>query len=188
MAEVSRLNAITIRDTVDNIEIAESLIAALDREGEEVLVDLELIEVNTTDLQDIREHSPLGASTSTATVDQKGAAPPGGNQGELARRIRSSTGSERIAGPRLRVVAGERGSIFVGERVALPSATLGSAESEQATSPGDGITPQDLGIRIEVVPRVHEDKKITLKLAIEMSSLPPDESPESRTARGSVVA
>jgi len=35
---------------------------------------------------------------------------------------------------------------------------------------------------------VHEDKEITLKLAIEMSSLSPEESPESRTARGSVVA
>ena len=188
IAEIPNQNAVVLRDSAANVEIAGRMIEALDHEGGEVLLDLELIEISSAELQGITEHSSSSASTSAATAERRGAEPSGGNQGELARRIRSSTGSERIAGPQLRVVAGRRGSIFVGERVALPSAALDSSESEQETPAGDATAQQDLGIRIEVVPTVHEDGNVTLNLAFEMSSLSLEESPGSQMARQPVVA
>ena len=80
IATNEQLNSVVIRDTADKVAIAERLINANDKAKAEVLVDVELIQVDSTKLRDIGmslstysytlgvDAKQLGASTSTGAV------------------------------------------------------------------------------------------------------------------------
>lgn len=64
IATNEQLNAIILRDTADKVKVAERIIEANDKAKAEVVIDVELLQINT---QRIRE---LGASLSTYSVTQ----------------------------------------------------------------------------------------------------------------------
>ncbi|HSG66728.1 MAG TPA: secretin N-terminal domain-containing protein, partial [Gammaproteobacteria bacterium] len=64
IATNEQLNAVTIRDTADKVKIAQRIIETIDKARSEVVVDIELIQVNTTKLRQ------LGVSFSENRVTQ----------------------------------------------------------------------------------------------------------------------
>ena len=72
----------------------------------------------------------------------------------------------------MRITEGEKANLHIGDRVPIPVTTFNT----QQTS-GGNIIPitsfqyQDVGIRIDIEPRVHHNKEITLKLKIEVSQI-----------------
>ncbi|HZZ35996.1 MAG TPA: secretin N-terminal domain-containing protein, partial [Caulobacteraceae bacterium] len=53
LAQNDRLNAITIRDTPDRVRVAQKIIEANDKSRSELIVDIELLEINRTLLQNL---------------------------------------------------------------------------------------------------------------------------------------
>ena len=86
--------------------------------------------------------------------------------------IKNNTDSELLAKPQLRISEGQKAQLVIGDRVPIPTTTFNTG-----TTIGGNIVPvtsfqyQDVGIKIEVEPRVHHNKEVTLKLTIEVSNL-----------------
>ena len=193
LATNEQLNAITLRDTADKVAIAEKLIMISDKAKAEVLVDVELIEVTTSTDRSVGTNiasyiTGLGFDASVVTGDAEGA----DNQvplplvenifsrqawifpvPDLVINLVKATGeAEALAQPQLRITEGEKASLVIGDRVPIPVTSFNSANIA-----GGGVVPitsfqyQDVGIKIDVEPRVHHNREVTLKLSVEVSQL-----------------
>jgi hypothetical protein len=86
--------------------------------------------------------------------------------------IKNNTDAELLARPQLRISEGQKAQLVIGDRVPIPTTQFNTSNVV-----GGSIVPitsfqyQDVGIKIEVEPRVHHNKEVTLKLTIEVSNL-----------------
>jgi general secretion pathway protein D len=187
-------NSITLRDTADKVAIAERIVEQNDKQLAEVVVDVELLQVNTTNTQDlgaVLSAYSVGASLpAPGGTSDLGANLPAGNFSwdqlkEISLRsfgftlptltynlIKNNTDAELLAKPQLRVSEGQKAQLVIGDRVPIPTTTFNTG-----TTIGGNIVPvtsfqyQDVGIKIEVEPRVHHNKEVTLKLIVEVSQV-----------------
>jgi general secretion pathway protein D len=186
-----QLNAITLRDTADKVAIAEKLIRINDKAKAEVLVDVEILIMATTKNSDIGTAlSTYGFNLGIDTAAINPDAPPGTlglddfaniSRGDwfinvpsiLINLAKSSGEAEVLAQPQLRISEGEKASLLIGDQVPIP---VTSFNSGYQGAPGT-VTPitsfqyRDVGIQIEVEPRVHHNREITLNLKVEISNL-----------------
>ncbi len=191
IATDKQLNAITIRDTADKVAIAEKLIRTLDKAKGEVMVDVELLEVNSTKLQE------LGTKLSTYSIglNLDNAKVTGGSGSDnpiylnqlsnitngdwsvtvpnvLINLVKSTTDATSLAQPQMRITEGEKGSLVIGQRTPIPVTSFNTSNTI-----GGSIVPltsyqyQDVGIKINVEPRVHHNREITLKVKVEVSQV-----------------
>ena len=187
IAQSNQLNAITIRDTPEIVQVAEKIIEANDKAKAELVVDVELLEINRSTLQ------TLGFNLSSNVLNLTFNGPDNGvplNNLQLLRQsgnyalgpipgvtldfLRSDSDTKTIAKPQLRVTEGEKANIHIGDRVPIPTTTFNTANTV-----GGNVVPitsfvyQEIGIIIDIEPRVHHNKEVTMKLRVEVSSLGP---------------
>jgi len=148
--ESSEKNTVTIKDVSEKVEIAAKLVEAADREPGEVVVEFELLEVPKGRVQSVDD----GLDTS----------------------IRDDPGTVSLAHPQLRIINGREGSIFIGDTVPLPT-NMACPSDEQSAEPTTTVSYENVGIGIEVVPRINDDRNVTLRLEIGISSLTSAASP-----------
>ncbi|HHN73800.1 MAG TPA: hypothetical protein ENK10_01080 [Acidobacteria bacterium] len=179
------LNAITIKDTPEVIKIAERVIKANDKAKGEVVVDLELLEINRNKLQrlglDLSSKSlslVFGQGNESLTLNaldalkSKAAWSVGPVPSVLLNFLKTDSDSKSIAKPQLRILEGEDGKITIGDRVPIPATTFNSSQTIGGNVvPITSFTYQNVGIIVDVKPRVHHNKEITLELKLEISSL-----------------
>jgi general secretion pathway protein D len=203
IAQNEQLNAIILRDSADKVKVAERIIEANDKAKAEVVIDVELLQVNTGRLRD------LGVSLTNYAVGQQldlgggggsgtgtGGTTGGGSSTSTSVRlsdlefinqsnwiltipnflyefVKSSTEAQLLAKPQLRITDGEKANLVIGDRVPIPLTTFNTQNAGAA----GGIIPitsfqyQDVGIRIDIEPRVHHNREVTLKLKVEVSNL-----------------
>jgi general secretion pathway protein D len=201
IATNEQLNAIILRDTADKVKVAERIIEANDKSKAEVVVDVELLQINTARLRE------LGVSLSSYSIGQalsvgtSGGGGTGGGTGTgsttpsgirlsdlefinqsnwlltipsfLYNFVKTNTDAQLLAKPQLRITEGEKASLVIGDRVPIPLTTFNT----QNVGGQGGIIPitsfqyQDVGIRIDLEPRVHHNQEVTLKIKVEVSNL-----------------
>ncbi|NOZ77856.1 MAG: hypothetical protein GXP48_01500 [Acidobacteria bacterium] len=191
IATDEQLNAITIRDTADKVAIAEKLIKTLDKAKGEVMIDVELLEVNSTKLQKLgTELSTYGVNLNLDNTKVTGSSsadtPIRLNQlsnitngawtvtvpNVLINLVKSTTDATSLAEPQMRITDGEKGSLVIGQRTPIPVTSFNTSNTI-----GGSIVPltsyqyQDVGIKINVEPRVHHNREITLKVKVEVSQV-----------------
>ncbi|HET9768216.1 MAG TPA: secretin N-terminal domain-containing protein [Thermoanaerobaculia bacterium] len=191
LAANERLNAIILRDSIDRVKVAERLIETNDKARAEVVVDVELLQINS------RKARTLGTALSSYSISQ-GFMPgldvdtttPGTQLGvdDLAFLNRSSwaltiptfiysfvkanTDAQVLARPQLRISEGEKAALIIGDKIPIPTTTFNTSNTV-----GGSIVPitsfqyQDVGIKINIEPRVHHNLEVTLKLHVEVSQL-----------------
>jgi len=185
-----QLNSLVIRDTADKVAIAERLINANDKSKAEVLVDVELLQIDTSKARDIG--MTLASQTFSASLDttQLGASTAGGaiylNQiGNITRSmwqttvpnvvlnlIKTDSETKTLAHPQLRITEREKANLVIGEKVPIPTTTFNTATAQNGTIvPITAFTYQDVGIKLDIEPKVHHNNEITLKLKVEVSDL-----------------
>lgn len=180
------LNAITIRDTADKVRIAEKIIEANDKALSEVVVQVELLEVDTSRTRDLG--AVLSGAGSVSLIDASGnpitSLTPDGfknlTSGNLSITvpsltyafIKSNSEARLLAQPQLRISEGEKASLHIGQKQPIPVSTLyTSTVPGQNQGPITSFQYQDIGIKIAIEPRVHHNREITLKLTVEVSNL-----------------
>jgi general secretion pathway protein D len=177
------LNAVTIRDTAEVVEVAERMISRLDKTRGEVLLQIELFELSRNVMDDYGlSLSDYGTMLSVAQ---------GGNGLSLAdigrlttadafitipslryQFMKQDTSFRLIAQPQLRASDGQAAALLVGEQRPIVTTTFNPSN----TSGGDVIPIatteyRDVGIVIQAMPRVHHDGTITLQLGIEVTAV-----------------
>jgi hypothetical protein len=185
IATNDQLNAIILRDTADRVKVAEKIIETNDKSKAEVVVDVELLQINSARLRD------LGVDLSQYSITQsldRGEDNPLRvsdleflNQGDwiltipnfIYNFVKTNTDAQLLAKPQLRITEGEKANLTIGDRVPIPLTTFNT----QNVGGNGGIVPitsfqyQDVGIRIELEPRVHHNQEVTLHVKVEVSNL-----------------
>ncbi|HQQ79565.1 MAG TPA: hypothetical protein PLB01_19630, partial [Thermoanaerobaculia bacterium] len=185
LAVIPQLNAVVIRDTADKVSVAERLIEVNDKAKSEVVVDVELLQINTQQIIDLGARY---ARTVTATV------PTPGSTGTLPWEaiknlgindfmfsvpsitfsfIKDNTDAELLAKPQLRIAEGEKAQLVIGDRVPIPVTSINTQQAigQQGVIPITSFQYQDVGIKIDMEPRVHHNKEVSLKLTVEVSQI-----------------
>ena len=191
-------NALTINDTPERIAAAERIIEALDKRHGEVVVEVEILEVNRQKLLDygieINSVNGVGLASQVDPGVLGGAFPDvskvitlGGSQpykksniivsglpGIVYRLLRTDGSSRLLANPQLRVTEGQTATARFGDQVPVPVTTFSAiATGGVAQQPITSFEYKNVGVNIDIKPRVHHDGDITLELKLEISSLGP---------------
>ena len=199
-------NSISLRDTADKVAIAEKIIEQNDKQLSEVIVDVELLQINTSKTQDLglllspyavgaAVPAPIASKADAnnpavgITTDLGANVPVGSFTWDTLKQlsirsfgftipsltysfIKNNTDAELLAKPQLRISEGQKAQLIIGDKVPIPTTTFNTGQTV-----GGNIVPvtsfqyQDVGIKIDVEPRVHHNKEITMKLTVEVSNL-----------------
>ena len=192
IAALTATNAITIRDTPERINAAGKIITAIDKARPEVIIDVELLEVNRTHLQEFGlqlASPPQGSSSPTGLNGQADINKDGLSLRSLTnlttadvlltnlpslyyRLLKNDSATRILANPQLRTTEGIPAQARFGERVPVPVTTFapiaaGGVQSQPITS----FNYEPIGVNIDITPRMHHDDAVSLALKVELSSI-----------------
>ncbi len=186
-------NAIIIRDTPDKVAVAEKVIRDIDQAKSEVLVQVAILQARRDRARDLgilpSSNVPL-LFTPRGNLSVGGEEDAGGisikdldrlGSGDYSVVLPSATAmalltdstTRVIQNPEVRVTDGQTAKLRIGDRV--PFAT----GSFQPGIGGVGVNPlvntqfqfQDVGVNLDVTPRVHSNREVTLQVKVEVSSV-----------------
>lgn len=182
-----RLNTVTIKDRITKVMAAEKIVNQLDKAKPEVIVDVEILEVNRRRAQnygiEIHSAGSEGVATTVFTKPETLSLDPGpivsrsnffiSNFPQATLRLLKSDSDTRLlANLPLRTVVGETGRVRFGNQVPVPQTTFapiatGGVNQQPITS----FIYRDVGINVDLTPRVHLNGEVTLEVIIESSSI-----------------
>jgi general secretion pathway protein D len=167
-----RLNMLVMRDTPEVIRIAEKLVAANDLEAPEVMLDIEVLEVSRSRLQELgivypNQLAVLSPSVLTLAELKNVSSQTIGVSPNSAVNFKKTTGDVNLlSNPRIRVKNNEKAKILVGDKVPVitttSTANVGISESVQYV---------DVGLKLDVEPRITLNDFVNIKVGLEVSSL-----------------
>ena len=167
-----RLNMLVMRDTPEIIRLAEKLVAANDLEDPEVMLEIEVLEVSRSRLQELgivypSQLSVLSPTALTLEALKKLNSSTIGVSPNPALNFKKTTGDVNLlSNPRIRVKNNEKAKILVGDKVPIitttSTANVGISESVQYV---------DVGLKLDVEPRITLDDFVNIKIGLEVSSL-----------------
>lgn len=175
-----KLNMLIMRDSPDAIKLAEKLIALHDVAEPEVMLEVEILEVKRTKLQDLgirwpdsMSLTPLSTLTTGGLVLSDLNHLNAGNIGvtnptAVINAHNNDTDANLLANPRIRARNHEKAKIMIGDKV--PNITVNTAP----TSTGfisETINYVDVGLKLEVEPTVFLDNDVAIKIALEVSNI-----------------
>jgi general secretion pathway protein D len=173
-----RSNMLALRDTPENIELAERLLSLYDTADPEVTLDLEVLEISTTRLTELglafpnnvsfTPLPPSGATTLTlGNLRNLGRNDIGVGVGALTLNLRREVGDTRtLANPSIRVRSKEKAKVMIGDKVPVITTTTG-----QAGFVSDNVSYLDVGLQLEVEPTVFADDDVAIKMGLEVSTV-----------------
>ena len=188
-------NTITVRATAPVMDVMERLIRANDRPRAEVLLDVQILEVNRTQVKrygiDLSQYSlnlifsPELAPPNTTAVS----APPPFNLNTISQGVSTNdfylgvpmavvnflaqdSTSRTLAKPQLRGAEGDKMTLNLGQQIPVLSTVFGAAAAGGlATTPTSSYNYKDVGVNLEITPTVTYDGEIRLELTVENSAL-----------------
>jgi general secretion pathway protein D len=187
IAPVTGTNAFTIKDTPERVAAVSRVLGAIDKARAEVVIDVELLEVDRTRLQEygLQIASP-GQPGISGSVDINREGMTLFNLRNLTesdvflaglpalfyRLLKSDTNTRALASPRLRTSEGLPAQARFGERVPVPVTTFapiatGGINQQPITS----FVYENIGVNIDITPRIHHDDEVSLVLRVEVSNI-----------------
>ncbi len=185
IAENADLNSVTLKDTPEKVAIGERIIAANDKSKGEVLIDVELLQINRTTARNIgidlsSKTLSVGFGDGQASVPlnnldilrQTGNWTVGVIPSVILSFLKSDSDTKVVAKPQLRVSEGERAELLIGDRVPIPTTSFNTSQTVGGNIvPITSFTYQNVGITVQIQPRVHHNKEVTLKVQVEVSQV-----------------
>jgi general secretion pathway protein D len=175
MFAVPSQSAIVIRGTPDEIVLARSLITSLDVSKPEVLVDIYVMEVSRDKLRNIGISPPTSLAvtvSSSATLNQIGRSSSYSySLGQAAVDLLLTDSDTRIIqNPSLRAVDGQKATLKIGERIPVATGSYTTATTSTSSAVQTQFQYIDVGVNVDMTPTIHENRDVTLKLSVEVSS------------------
>ena len=94
--------------------------------------------------------------------------------GVIYRLLQSDTSSRLLANPQLRTMEGQTAQARFGDKVPVPVTTFSPiAAGGVAQQPVTSFEYKDVGVNIDITPRVHHDGEVTLAVKLEISQVGP---------------
>jgi general secretion pathway protein D len=150
-----KLNAVIVRDTPEAIRLVEKLIASIDLPEPEVMLEIEVMEIASSRIQEIGIRWPNQV--------QYGAI---GVTGQVSARAPFDAFTTSVANPRIRVRNREKAKVHIGDK--LPVFTTTSTANVGVSA---SVSYLDVGLKLDVEPTVHLDNEVAMKVGLEVSTL-----------------
>jgi general secretion pathway protein D len=193
-------NAIIVRGTPDQIALAQKFVDDLDKAKPEVIIDVVVMQVSRDKNRTLGITPPTSTSISlnnninnTTTGSGTSSSGSGSNGGINLNRIGSlnatdftitippitasaimgDASTKIIQNPQIRALDGQKATLKIGDRVPVATGSF------QPGIGGVGINPLvntqfqylDVGVNIDITPRVHAGREVTLKVSLDISSV-----------------
>jgi general secretion pathway protein D len=190
VSPVTATNAVTVKDTPERIAAAARVISAIDKARPEVIIDVELLEVDRTRLQ---EYGLQIASPGSPGINGSVGVDTDANNSINLRTLRNLTQSDvllanlpslyyrllktdtntrTLANPQLRTSEGMPAQARFGERIPVPVTTFAPiATGGTAQQPITSFNYENIGVNIDITPRTHHDDDVTLTLKVAVQSI-----------------
>jgi general secretion pathway protein D len=194
-----KLNALVVRETPEKIELARKLLAANDRGSAEVEIELEVLEVDRSRLENLGiDISPRTLSVTlnfptTIPVNDfistiKAASTVSITNPSLILNLAKNDGSTKVlANPTVRILDRQKARLLIGERrpfqissiastpAGTTTSTTGTATtltaSTAATTLETRVEFRDVGLKLTLTPTIHLNGEVTVELNFEISSV-----------------
>ncbi|TLZ20978.1 MAG: type II and III secretion system protein [Gammaproteobacteria bacterium] len=184
-----RTSSLVIRDTPDTVRMAEKLVASLDVAEPEVMLEVEVLELSRSRLQDLGIQYPTTATLTPSHLASAAGAVTGASglvlsdlQHQNSNTIGISALSvtlnamkqaglvNTLASPRIRARNKEKAKVLIGskEPVITNSVTPTAAGAPVVTG---SVQYLDVGLTLEVQPTIYLDSDVAIKLSLEVSSI-----------------
>jgi len=182
-----RTNVLVMRDTPDAVRMAERLVSSLDVAEPEVMLEVEVLEISRSRLQDLGIQYPTSATFTPAHI---AAAATSGASGlvlsDLSHQNSHTIGISSLAvtvnamkqaglvntlaSPRIRARNKEKAKVLIGskEPVITNSVTPTAAGAPVVTG---SVQYLDVGLTLEVQPTIYLDSDVAIKISLEVSSI-----------------
>jgi len=178
-------SSITVRGTVDQMVMAEKLISSFDKPKPEVVIDIAVMQVSRDRMHNIGTNVPT--STTVGPLTAAGGVGSGIVQlGSLYgtaigtsipsvtfTALMSASDTKVLQNPEIRALNDEKATLRIGDRYPVATGSYSSGVGVGAVSPLVNTQFQyiDVGVNIDITPHVHSDNEVTLKMALEISTV-----------------
>ncbi len=175
-----RANLVIVRDTPDAIRMAERLIASIDVAEAEVMLEVEVLEITRTRMQQLGINYPSGLTLSPTPLagdplvlaDLKDQDETTIQVSDLSVSVdlKKSVGlSNVLASPRIRARNREKARVLIGNRV--PVVTNSVSAVNGGTISNGSVQYLDVGLTLEVEPTVRMNGNVAIKINLIVSSI-----------------
>jgi len=193
ISPVTGTNALTVKDTPERIDAASRLLSAIDKARPEVIIDVELLEVDRTRLQEyglqIASPGSPGLNGAIGIAPDSAVTPPTISLQSLRnlssadvlfanlpnlyyRLLKSDTNTRTLAKPQLRTMEGVTAQARFGERVPVPVTTFSPvAQGGLPIQPTTSFQYENIGVNIDITPRTHHEDEVTLALRVNVQAV-----------------
>jgi general secretion pathway protein D len=186
-------SAIVLRGTPDQMVLAQKLLLDIDKPKAEVVIDIVVMQVSRDRVRNVGVSPPTSASVVMVPNSGSASGTSGSGSGSAfnLNQLRNLTASNFLVSvpgatltslmsdsntkilqnPQIRALDNEKATIKIGDRVPIATGSFGGA--------GGGFSPVvntqfqylDVGVNIDIVPRIHSEGEVTLKMTLEISSV-----------------
>ncbi len=193
--------AIVVRGTPDQMALAQKLVDDLDKAKPEVLVEVAVMQVSRDKMHNLGISPPTSATVQLQPNINTNSSGSGSNSSSgsntsnsinlnrlanldatdfqvtipaaTATALLSDSNTKLIQNPQIRALDGQKATLKIGDRVPVATGSF------QPGIGGVGVNPLvntqfqylDVGVNIDITPRVHADREITLKMSLDISAV-----------------
>jgi general secretion pathway protein D len=198
--QLNSQNAIIVRDTPDKLLLAEKMIRDIDKAKPEVVVQVEVLQARTDRLRDLGILPGQQASISinpnaSTTTGTTGSTTTNNTTLDTLRHLTAKdysvtlpsltanavltdTYTRIIQNPEIRSIDGQTAKLKVGDRIPVATGSFQAGVGVGSTGGAGFVNPLvntqftylDVGVNIDITPRVHPNHEVSLKVVIEVSS------------------
>jgi general secretion pathway protein D len=191
VAPLPGVNALTINDTADKVAAAERIVDIVDKRRAEVVVEVQILEVNRNKLKEYGIYITSGLDAQGTQGVATGIFPdptktfrPGDNPydksnlvvsslpGAILRLLETDSSTRLLANPQLRISEGQTAQARFGDQVPVPITIFTPiATGGISQQPITSFEYKNVGVNIDITPRVHQDGEVTLQLKLDISAV-----------------
>jgi len=197
--QIPSQSAIVIKGTPDQLALASKMIDDIDKSKPEVIVDVVVAQVRRDKLRNLGITPPQNATvalqgtttTGTGSGSGTGTTTSGLNFNDLqhlnstnyavtidsvkAVALFSDADTKIMQSPRIRATDNEKATLTIADKIPIATGSFGTPLGVGTAVGAVGVNTQftytDVGVKMEIQPRVHPDGQITLKTTMEISNL-----------------
>ena len=176
-----RLNLLVVRDTPEVLRLVEKLIASVDLPEPEVMLEVEVMELATDQVDSLGlkwpEELQVGISNAVGAIPDRVFI--GGNNPinfrasitnpSVVATLRGTAGNSNIlANPKIRVRNRDKAKVHIGQKLPVFTTTTNFTGS---TSVAASVSYLDVGLKLDVEPTIQLDNDVVIKVGLEVSNL-----------------
>jgi general secretion pathway protein D len=197
--QIPSQSAIVIKGTPDQLALASKMIDDIDKSKPEVIVDVVVAQVRRDKLRNLGITPPQnltvalqGVGTSTTSGGTTTTTSGGGlNFNDLqhlnstnyavtidplkAVALFSDADTKIMQNPKIRATDNEKATLTIADKIPIATGSFGTPLGVGTAVGSVGVNTQftytDVGVKLEITPRVHPDGQITLKTSMEVSNV-----------------